>query len=247
MEKLTIHFEVKGYDRFLTTFENGKLDVAEIQGKVDAGDFPFDYWETPLKDYEFYHDDMGNTQIEVTLDTGSAEEDFKNSFIPLLVDENGPWGLTNEEAAEQAQFPIKYANVFWDEDGEKFYNHSECFTEESMSFNNSARWEMIVAIKDSEQDKVLISEYFKGPYTHSYSWNIDSDRFDFTKLCFHYGSGLSRWDCELSLPSNDWGSKALVAVTYDGKLPDEWHIEPPIENKGWNMIIIDGSEIAKEL
>jgi hypothetical protein len=63
MKKLTINFDVKGYDLFLTTFEKGKLDATEVQSKADAGEYPFDYWETPFMDYEFFHDDMGNTQI----------------------------------------------------------------------------------------------------------------------------------------------------------------------------------------
>lgn len=248
MKKLTISFEVKGYDLSVEVFEKGKFDEAEVRGKAEIGEYP--YWEAPLKDYEFLHGDMGGIAIDVDLDLESVEEDFKKDFYAFCVDEDGPWGLAHEEAVEQFQYPIQYGDLYWDsmvDNGEKFYNVSQCFKTESTSFTNSDRWEMLKAIKNTELVVVLFSEYYKGPYTHSYSWNIDSDKFDFTKLCFHYGSSLSKWNRELSLPSDDWLNYAFLTVTYDGKEPDEWHIEPPVEPKGWDMIVFDGSEIEKLL
>jgi hypothetical protein len=192
---------------------------------------------------------MGNTQIEVSLDTESVEEDFKKDFYAWRVE----WcGYTHEEAHEEEiqypnPYPLQYNGLYWDsmvENGEQWYSIPECFTQESLCFNNVSRWKMLNAIKKPEQDVVLITEYFKGPYSHLYSWGIESDKFDFTKLCFHYAPSLSEW----SLSEWPWGTKhVLVAVTYDGKLPDDWHIEPPIENKGWNMLIVDGSGIEKLL
>lgn len=136
------------------------------------------------------------------------------------------------------------------------YDDDKCFKSETFSFKNHDRWKMLSAIKNPEQDVALIMERYKGLYKHSYSWNIDPDKFDFEKLSFHYGRSLSGWDA-ITAQGNEYypesvsdgadDEAALLTVTYDDDMPDEWSIEPPWGDIHPSMMILDCSLIEKLL
>ena len=252
MKKLTIDFEVKGCDLVLNVYEKDKLDEAEVRKIFENGE---DYMNAlggiaQHKDYEFIRNDMGD--IKIAFDLDDSNHDMSMPFLLSL----GEWFLDYaaeyEDSAEDFlkyyfEYPINYVKVYWDSDcceGEAIYDDLECFKSETFSFKNTDRWKMLSAIKNPEQDVALIMERYKGLYRHSYSWNIDSDKFDFKKLCFHYGRALSCWDVD---PDERQHHEAFLTVTYDGKLPDEWSIAPPDGDIHPSMMLLDSSSIEKLL
>ena len=226
MKKLTIDFDVKGCDLILNVYEKGKLDEAECRKIFESGD---DYINAlggiaQHKDYEFTYADMECCKLNIELD----------EVVVKTEEQSGQYEI------HDAGFEIYYDN--------------SCFNDITCSFKNHDRWKMLCAIKNPEQDVALIMERYKGLYRHSYSWNIESDKFDFEKLSFHYGRALSNWDAITaqgdeyypdSLLDGADDEAALLTVTYGDEVPDEWRIEPPWGDIHPSMMILDCSLIEQ--
>jgi|TARA_B100000959_G_scaffold223754_1_gene237219 hypothetical protein len=241
MKKLTIDFEVKGCDLMMHSFSKSEFDEVNFREKVDSGEY--DYWDTPLKDYEFLWSDMLQVQINVDLDGDDIGEAIELDLTKHFIEE----GYPQQIVSTNSQYPINYKLVYWDHHehlyGFDCFNQS-CLSAQSIqccccnvgpttqSFSNSARWDMLKIIENPEMVAVVFSESFKGTYIHMYSWDIDEESFDHKKLCFHYGIPLSIWDSTFNKDQKplDLPTLAFLTVTYDGIESKSWNIEPPTDS-----------------